>query len=111
MKPDVKGIRAPELPVMEWLNSDPMSRSSIQGSTFLVEFWEYTCLESLANISLLIRRRSLERLLWPMLRNSASRNEMAARAFRHRFLKCPRLRGGIGQARDTPPPMPQHMSH
>lgn len=47
MKPIVDGIRAPEFPAMRWLNSPPLRLSDLKGRVLMVDFWSYTCVNSL----------------------------------------------------------------
>jgi len=37
----------PELEAIGWLNSAPLQRKSLLGQILLVDFWAYTCINSL----------------------------------------------------------------
>ena len=53
MKPDVDGIRLPELPLMTWLDREPVSHARLEGKIVLIDFWDYTrlaCLRALPRL-------------------------------------------------------------
>lgn len=40
-------LRAPELRVDAWLNSEPLTMAGLRGQVVLVDFWDYTCINCL----------------------------------------------------------------
>jgi thiol-disulfide isomerase/thioredoxin len=45
------GPQAPEFPAgLEWLNSPPLTVAALRGKVFLVDFWEYTCVNCLRTL-------------------------------------------------------------
>src|SRR2546428_14095592 len=45
--PLTDGGAMPELEAIGWLNSAPLQRKSLRGKIVLVDFWTYTCINSL----------------------------------------------------------------
>ena len=45
--PLTDGGAMPELEAIGWLNSAPLQRKSLLGQILLVDFWAYTCINSL----------------------------------------------------------------
>ncbi len=40
----------PEFPSAAWLNSEPLTRASIEGRVVLVDFWDYTCVNCIRTL-------------------------------------------------------------
>jgi thiol-disulfide isomerase/thioredoxin len=40
-------LRAPELRVTQWLNSEPLNMAGLRGQVVLIDFWDYACINCL----------------------------------------------------------------
>lgn len=43
-------IHAPEFQSGEWINSSPLTMSSLKGTVVLIDFWDYTCINCLRSL-------------------------------------------------------------
>jgi thiol-disulfide isomerase/thioredoxin len=50
VRPAAQGIRLPELPAMQWLNSTPLSAEDFAGRALLVDFWDYSSVHCLRTL-------------------------------------------------------------
>jgi thiol-disulfide isomerase/thioredoxin len=44
------GKRAPELPRVEWLNSEPLELAHLRGKVVMIDFWDYTCVNCIRTL-------------------------------------------------------------
>jgi thiol-disulfide isomerase/thioredoxin len=47
-------LRAPELRVEQWLNSEPLRVADLRGRVVLIDFWDYTCINCLHTLPYLL---------------------------------------------------------